>query len=115
MLQPKRTKFRKQMTGRLKGKAHRGNDVDFGDFALQATGRGRVTARQIEAARMAIQRTVKRAGKLYAQAMRRWGRDVPEHLSHLAQQAEADVPARQEAASLVAAEERRELSRAHVS
>lgn len=65
MLQPKRTKFRKQMTGRLKGKAHRGSDVDFGDFALQATGRGRVSARQIEAARMAIQRTVKRAGKLY--------------------------------------------------
>jgi len=53
------------MTGRLKGKAHRGSDVDFGDFALQATGRGRVSARQIEAARMAIQRTVKRAGKLY--------------------------------------------------
>lgn len=65
MLQPKRTKFRKQMTGRLRGLAHRGSDVSFGDFALQATGRGRITARQIEAARMAIQRKVKRAGKLY--------------------------------------------------
>lgn len=65
MLQPKRTKFRKQMTGRLKGKSHRGSEVSFGDFAIQATGRGRITARQIEAARMAIQRKVKRAGKLY--------------------------------------------------
>ena len=65
MLQPKRTKFRKQMTGRLRGKAHRGSEVSFGDFAIQATGRGRITARQIEAARMAIQRKVKRAGKLY--------------------------------------------------
>ena len=65
MLQPKRTKFRKQMTGRMRGMAQRGSDVSFGDFALQATGRGRVSARQIEAARMAIQRKVKRAGKLY--------------------------------------------------
>ena len=65
MLQPKRTKFRKQMTGRLRGLANRGSDVSFGDFALQATGRGRITARQIEAARMSIQRKVKRAGKLY--------------------------------------------------
>lgn len=65
MLQPKRTKFRKQMTGRHHGKAHRGSTVNFGDYALLATGRGRLTARQIEAARMAIQRKVKRAGKLY--------------------------------------------------
>ena len=65
MLQPKRTKFRKQQKGRLKGKAHRGSSVSYGDFAIQATGRGRITARQIEAARMAIQRKVKRAGKLY--------------------------------------------------
>lgn len=65
MLQPKRTKFRKQFTGRNTGLAHRGSNVDFGDFALQAVGRGRITARQIEAARMAIQRKVKRAGKLY--------------------------------------------------
>lgn len=65
MLQPKRTKFRKMHTGRHRGKAQRGSDVSFGDYALQASGRGRVTARQIEAARMAIQRKVKRAGKLY--------------------------------------------------
>lgn len=65
MLQPKRTKFRKQFTGRIAGLAHRGSDVSFGDYALQAVGRGYITARQIEAARMAIQRKVKRAGKLY--------------------------------------------------
>ncbi len=65
MLQPKRTKFRKMMKGRNRGMAYRGSDVSFGDFALQATGRGRITSRQIEAARMAIQRKVKRQGKLY--------------------------------------------------
>lgn len=65
MLQPKRTKFRKQMKGRMRGKAYRGSDVSFGDYALQATECGRLTARQIEAARMAIQRKVKRAGKLF--------------------------------------------------
>lgn len=65
MLQPKRTKFRKQFKGRRNGKAYRGSDVSFGDFALQATDNGWVSARQIEAARMAIQRTVKRQGKLY--------------------------------------------------
>ncbi|MGF1467408.1 MAG: 50S ribosomal protein L16 [Sandaracinaceae bacterium] len=65
MLQPKRTKFRKMHTGRMKGAAYRGSHVDFGDFAIQAVTRGHVTARQIEAARMAIQRKVKRAGKLY--------------------------------------------------
>jgi large subunit ribosomal protein L16 len=65
MLQPKRTKFRKQMKGRNPGLAYRGSDVSFGDFALQATTRGRLTARQIEAARMTIQRSVKRGGKLY--------------------------------------------------
>jgi len=65
MLQPKRTKFRKQMKGRMTGKAYRGSDVSFGDYALQATECGRLTARQIEAARMAIQRKVKRQGKLF--------------------------------------------------
>lgn len=65
MLQPKRTKFRKSHTGTLGGKAYRGSDVSFGDYGLQATERGHVTARQIEAARMAIQRHAKRAGKLY--------------------------------------------------
>ncbi|MEM6955315.1 MAG: 50S ribosomal protein L16 [Myxococcota bacterium] len=65
MLQPKRTKFRKQFTGRMRGKAYRGSNVSFGDYGLQATECGRITARQIEAARMAIQRKVKRQGKLY--------------------------------------------------
>ena len=65
MLSPKRTKFRKQMKGRMTGLAYRGSDVSFGDFGLQAMETGRVSARQIEAARMAIQRHVKRAGKLY--------------------------------------------------
>ncbi len=65
MLQPKRTKYRKQMKGRMRGQAHRGSDVSFGDYALQCTDRGRLSARQIESARMAIQRKVKRAGKLY--------------------------------------------------
>ena len=65
MLQPKKTKFRKQMTGRMRGLAYRGSDVTDGDFALQATEVGRISARQIESARMTIQRHVKRAGKLY--------------------------------------------------
>jgi large subunit ribosomal protein L16 len=65
MLQPKRTKFRKQQTGKNRGVAWRGSDVSFGDFALQAVGRAFVTSRQIEASRMAIQRHVKRAGKLW--------------------------------------------------
>lgn len=65
MLSPKRTKFRKQQKGRNRGIAWRGSDVSFGDFALQATDRVWLTARQIEAGRMAIQRHVKRAGNLY--------------------------------------------------
>ena len=65
MLQPKRTKFRKQQKGRMRGKAHRGSSMSFGDFGLQATECGRISSRQIEAARMAIQRKVKRQGKLY--------------------------------------------------
>ena len=65
MLQPKRTKFRKQMKGRNRGLALRGNDVSFGEFGLKATGRGRITARQIEAARRAITRHVKRGGKIW--------------------------------------------------
>jgi large subunit ribosomal protein L16 len=65
MLQPKRTKFRKQFKGNTKGLAQRGSNVSFGDYALQATERGHITARQIEAARMSIQRKVKRAGNLY--------------------------------------------------
>ena len=65
MLQPKRTKFRKSHVGNLKGKAYRGSTVAHGDFALQAVEGGYLTARQIEAARMAIQRKVARVGKLF--------------------------------------------------
>ena len=65
MLQPKRTKFRKQMTGHNRGLAHRGSKVSFGEFALKAVGRGRLTARQIEAARRALTRHVKRGGKIW--------------------------------------------------
>ena len=65
MLQPKRTKFRKQMKGRNRGLAQVGNRVSFGEFGLKATTRGFVTARQIEAARRAITRYVKRGGKLW--------------------------------------------------
>ena len=65
MLQPKRTKFRKQRKGRNRGLAQVGNRVSFGEFGLRATTRGFVTARQIEAARRAITRYVKRGGKLW--------------------------------------------------
>ena len=64
MLQPKRTKFRKQHKGRSRGLSQNGNSVSFGEFGLKATGRGRITARQIEAARRTISRQVKRGGKL---------------------------------------------------
>jgi len=65
MLQPKRTKFRKQQKGRNRGLAQSGNRVSFGEYALKATTRGRLTARQIEAARRTITRKVKRGGKLW--------------------------------------------------
>ncbi|MCH9025582.1 MAG: 50S ribosomal protein L16 [Proteobacteria bacterium] len=65
MLQPKRTKFRKQMKGKNRGLAQRGNTVAFGVFGLKAIGRGRLTARQIEAARRAMTRHVKRGGKIW--------------------------------------------------
>ncbi len=65
MLAPKKTKFRKAQKGRTRGLAHRGSNVSFGDYGLQALEPGRLTARQIEAARMAIQRHCKRAGKLW--------------------------------------------------
>jgi len=64
MLQPKRTKFRKQMKGRNRGLAQRGSSVSFGEYGLKAIGRGRLTARQIEAARRALTRHVKRGGKI---------------------------------------------------
>ena len=65
MLQPKRTKYRKQQKGRNRGKANVGNKVSFGDFGLKATTRGRITARQIEAARRAITRHVKRGANIW--------------------------------------------------
>ncbi len=65
MLQPKRTKFRKQMKGRNRGLAQRGNKVSFGTIGLKATEQGRLTARQIEAGRRAMTRHVKRGGKIW--------------------------------------------------
>ena len=65
MLSPKRTKYRKSQKGHNRGTARRASDVAFGDFAMQATEPSRVTSRQIEAARMAITRHVKREGKLW--------------------------------------------------
>ena len=66
MLQPKRTKFRKVHKGRNRGLAQRGSKVSFGTVGLQATGRGRITARQIEAARRAMTRHIKRGGKIWS-------------------------------------------------
>ncbi|MGD2161291.1 MAG: 50S ribosomal protein L16, partial [Gammaproteobacteria bacterium] len=65
MLQPKRTKFRKQFKGKNRGLAQAGNKVSFGEYGLKATERGRVTARQIEAARRAMTRHIKRGGKIW--------------------------------------------------
>jgi large subunit ribosomal protein L16 len=65
MLSPKKVKYRKSMKGNMRGLAYAGSDVSFGDFGLQATECGRITSRQIEAARMAISRHVKRAGKMW--------------------------------------------------
>jgi large subunit ribosomal protein L16 len=65
MLQPKRTKFRKQRKGRNRGMATSGDRVSFGEYGLKCTTRGRITARQIEAARRAINRHIKRGGKIW--------------------------------------------------
>ena len=65
MLQPKRTKFRKQQKGRNRGHATRGDRVAFGEFGMKATESGRITARQIEAARRTITRHIKRGGKVW--------------------------------------------------
>ena len=65
MLQPKRTKFRKVMKGRNTGLAQRANKVSFGEYGLKATTRGRITARQIEAARRTMTRKIKRGGKIW--------------------------------------------------
>src|SRR5919197_4454831 len=63
MMQPARTKFRKQQKGRHKGKAYRGGDLAFGDYGLKVLESGRLTARQIEAGRIAMTRFIKRGGK----------------------------------------------------
>ncbi|MCY4000390.1 MAG: 50S ribosomal protein L16 [Bacteroidetes bacterium] len=65
MLMPKRTKYRKQQKGRIKGNATRGTRVDFGDFGIKALEPGRISSRQIEAARIAMTRRMKRIGKVY--------------------------------------------------
>ena len=65
MLSPKKVKFRKQMKGRMRGKAYRGSELNYGDFGLQAAECGYISARQIEAARIAMTRKVKRGGKLW--------------------------------------------------
>jgi large subunit ribosomal protein L16 len=65
MLQPKKVKHRKQQKGRMRGKAYRGGVLSFGDFGLQAQETGRLTSRQIEAARIAMTRHVKRGGKVW--------------------------------------------------
>ena len=67
MLQPTRRKYRKEQKGRNTGLATRGAKVSFGDFGLKATGRGRLTARQIEAARIAMTRYIKRGGQVWIQ------------------------------------------------
>ncbi len=65
MLSPKRVKFRKQQKGRRRGVAYRGSTLAFGDYGLKALGRGWVTARQIEAARIAVTRHIKRGGRVW--------------------------------------------------
>ncbi|WP_019508895.1 50S ribosomal protein L16 [Pleurocapsa sp. PCC 7319] len=65
MLSPRRTKYRKQHRGRMRGMAYRGNTLNFGDYALQATEPSWITSRQIEAARRAMTRYVKRGGKIW--------------------------------------------------
>ena len=65
MLSPKKTKYRKRHKGRIRGLAKGGSDIHFGDFGLQAIDSGRLTARQIEAARIAMTRHVKRQGKIW--------------------------------------------------
>ena len=65
MLQPARTKYRKQQKGRMRGLAYRGSDLSFGDYGLKTMEEGRLTARQIEAGRIAITRCIKRGGKVW--------------------------------------------------
>ncbi len=72
MLQPKKSKYRKQFRGKNRGNATRGQNIDFGKFGIQATTRGELTARQIEAARKVISQSTKRIGKM-------WIRVFPDH------------------------------------
>lgn len=72
VLQPKKTKFRKKSKGRNRGLASRGSSVSFGEYGMRAVGRARITAREIEAARRAVTRYVKRGGKI-------WIRVFPDH------------------------------------
>jgi large subunit ribosomal protein L16 len=65
MLSPKKVKYRKQMKGNMRGTAYRGSTINFGEYALKAMECGRMTAQQIEAARITINRTVKRGGKMW--------------------------------------------------
>lgn len=65
MLQPKKTKYRKQQKGRVRGLAHRGSTISFGDFAIKSLEIGRITSRQIEAARIAVTRYMKREGQVW--------------------------------------------------
>ncbi|TYB33286.1 MAG: 50S ribosomal protein L16 [Flexistipes sinusarabici] len=65
MLMPKKLKYRKQFKGRIKGKATKGNSIEFGEYGLQATQKGKITSRQIEAARIAINRSLRRGGKVF--------------------------------------------------
>jgi large subunit ribosomal protein L16 len=65
MLAPKKVKYRKQQKGRMRGKAHRGSKLEFGDYGLQATEASWMTSRQIEAARIAMTRHIKRGGKIW--------------------------------------------------
>src|SRR5690606_2979281 len=65
MLMPKRTKYRKQMKGRIKGNAERGTRVTFGNYGIKVLEHGKITSRQIEAARIAMTRRMKRVGKVY--------------------------------------------------
>lgn len=65
MLSPRKVKHRKQFKGRMRGKAQRGSDISFGDYALKAVGCGRMSSQHIEAARITISRTVKRGGQLW--------------------------------------------------
>jgi large subunit ribosomal protein L16 len=65
MLSPKKVKYRKQQKGRMRGASYRGSNLEFGDFGLQALECGRLTAQQIEAARIAMTRSIKRGGKIW--------------------------------------------------